>query len=86
MRGRWKANSIKLISINVLCVQAYEILELYLELIAVRVQLIAKSKEIPRDMVEAISSIIYAAQVRVFPQHAFTIISTHGADQQLTSS
>lgn len=42
--------------------QAYEILELYMELIAVRVQLIAKNKEIPGDMVEAISSIIYAAQ------------------------
>uniref|UniRef100_A0A7S0RFP5 IST1 homolog n=1 Tax=Chlamydomonas leiostraca TaxID=1034604 RepID=A0A7S0RFP5_9CHLO len=45
-----------------LLMQAYEILELYLELIAVRSQLIAKTKEIPRDMVEAISSIIYAAQ------------------------
>lgn len=43
--------------------QAYEILELYLELVAVRTQLISKTKEIPRDMVEAISSIIYAAQV-----------------------
>ncbi len=43
--------------------QAYEILSLYLELIAVRSQLIAKTKEIPRDMVEAISSVIYAAQV-----------------------
>lgn len=31
--------------------QAYEILELYLELMTVRVQLIAKTKEIPRDMV-----------------------------------
>lgn len=38
-------------------------LQLYLELIAVRTQLIAKTKEIPRDMVEAVSSIIYAAQV-----------------------
>ncbi len=41
---------------------AYEILELYLELISVRAQLISKTKEIPRDMVEAISSIIYSSQ------------------------
>ena len=39
-----------------------QILELYLELIAVRGQLISKTKEIPRDMVEAISSVIYSAQ------------------------
>mmetsp|Transcript_6291 Transcript_6291/g.13847 ORF Transcript_6291/g.13847 Transcript_6291/m.13847 type:complete len:425 (-) Transcript_6291:697-1971(-) len=45
-----------------LMLQAYETLELYLELMAVRSQLIDKTKEIPRDMVEAISSIIYAAQ------------------------
>ncbi len=45
-------------------VQAYEILELYLELLAVRSQLVAKNKEIPRDMVEGVSSLVYAAQVR----------------------
>ncbi|PNH10219.1 IST1-like protein, partial [Tetrabaena socialis] len=45
-----------------LLLQAYEILELYLELLTVRTQLIAKTKELPRDMMEAISSIIYAAQ------------------------
>ena len=39
-----------------------QILELYLELLKVRAQLISKTKEIPRDMVEAISSIIYSAQ------------------------
>ncbi|GIL78779.1 hypothetical protein Vretifemale_8188 [Volvox reticuliferus] len=42
--------------------QAYEILELYLELLTVRVQLLTKTKELPRDMMEAVSSIIYAAQ------------------------
>ena len=42
--------------------QAYEILELYLELLTVRTQLLAKTKEIPRDMIEAVSSIIYSAQ------------------------
>jgi hypothetical protein len=31
---------------------AYEILELYLELLAVRSSLVANSKEIPRDMIE----------------------------------
>ncbi|GLC64528.1 hypothetical protein PLESTF_000175600 [Pleodorina starrii] len=45
-----------------LLLQAYEILELYLELLTVRTQLIAKTKELPRDMMEAVSSIIYAAQ------------------------
>ncbi|GAX75877.1 hypothetical protein CEUSTIGMA_g3320.t1 [Chlamydomonas eustigma] len=45
-----------------LILQAYEILELYLELITVRAQLISKTKEIPRDMVEAISSVVYAAE------------------------
>ncbi|PNW77413.1 hypothetical protein CHLRE_10g435400v5 [Chlamydomonas reinhardtii] len=45
-----------------LLLQAYEILELYLELITVRAQLLAKTKELPRDMMEAVSSIIYAAQ------------------------
>ncbi|EFJ53046.1 hypothetical protein VOLCADRAFT_102664 [Volvox carteri f. nagariensis] len=42
--------------------EAYEILELYLELLTVRTQLLAKTKELPRDMMEAVSSIIYAAQ------------------------
>ncbi len=42
--------------------QAYEILELYMELLAVRAQLIAKTREVPRDMVEAVSSTIYAAE------------------------
>eukprot|EP00798_Chlamydomonas_sp_ICE-L_P030279 gene30279-35266_t len=45
-----------------LMMQAFERLEIYLESINVRVQLIDKTKEIPRDMVEAISSVIYAAQ------------------------
>jgi hypothetical protein len=42
--------------------QALEILELYVELIAVRSSLIAQTKEIPRDMIEAISSVLYASQ------------------------
>ena len=41
---------------------SWQILELYIELVTVRATLIAKTKEIPRDMVEAISSIIYSAQ------------------------
>lgn len=45
-----------------LTLHAYEILELYLELVAVRSALIAQTREIPRDMIEAISSIIYAGQ------------------------
>lgn len=39
----------------------YEILELYLELVAVRAQLLEKSKEAPKDMVEALTSLMYAA-------------------------
>ncbi len=45
-----------------LTLQAYEILELFLELLAVRCPLVATTKEIPRDMVEALSSVLYAAQ------------------------
>lgn len=39
----------------------YEILELYLELVAVRAQLLEKAKEPPKDMVEALTSLMYAA-------------------------
>ena len=41
--------------------QAYELIELFLELMAVRVQLIEKTKEMPADMTEAMSSLIYAS-------------------------
>ncbi len=44
-----------------LMLQAYDILELFLELLAVRVQLVEKSKQIPPDMLEALSSIVYAS-------------------------
>eukprot|EP00210_Caulerpa_lentillifera_P000024 g23.t1 len=40
---------------------AYEILELYLELIAVRAALLEKQRTCPKDMVEAISTLMYAA-------------------------
>ena len=40
---------------------AYEILELYLELLAVRSCLLEKAKGVPADMVEAITSLLYAA-------------------------
>ncbi|KAF5840539.1 regulator of Vps4 activity in the MVB pathway-domain-containing protein [Dunaliella salina] len=42
--------------------QAYNILDLYLELFTVRSQLISKTKEIPRDLTEAVASVIYAAR------------------------
>ncbi|PSC71204.1 IST1-like protein [Micractinium conductrix] len=42
--------------------QAFEILELYLELLAVRAELLGKTKEIPGDMVEAVCSLIYAGE------------------------
>ena len=41
--------------------QAYELIELFLELMAVRVQLIEKTKDMPADMTEAMSSLIYAS-------------------------
>ncbi|BDA44735.1 probable IST1 homolog at N-terminal half [Coccomyxa sp. Obi] len=44
-----------------LLLQAYEVLELFLELLAVRVQLVEKSKDVPPDMIEALSSLVYAA-------------------------
>jgi len=44
--------------------QALHILELYLDLFNVRSQLISKTKEIPRDLIEAVSSVIYASRVR----------------------
>jgi hypothetical protein len=45
-----------------LLLQAFEVLELFLELLAVRVQLVEKSKDVPPDMIEALSSLVYAAQ------------------------
>ena len=38
------------------------VIELFVELLTVRIQLIDKQKEIPGDMIEAISSLVYAAQ------------------------
>ena len=38
------------------------VIELFVELLTVRIQLIDKSKEIPGDMIEAVSSLVYAAQ------------------------
>lgn len=43
-------------------VQAFEILQLYLELLSIRMALIDKTRDLPPDMVEAISSLIYASQ------------------------
>ena len=42
--------------------KAYDILELFTEMLAVRVQMIEKSKDTPLDMLEALSSIVYASQ------------------------
>ena len=40
---------------------AFELLELYLELLSVRADLVEKSRDIPADMVESVSSLLYAA-------------------------
>lgn len=42
--------------------KAYDVLELFTEMLAVRVQMIEKSKDTPPDMLEALSSIVYASQ------------------------
>ncbi len=58
-----------------LLLQAYEVLELFLELLAVRVQLVEKSKDVPPDMIEALSSLVYAAsrvQVMVVNKCVYT--------------
>jgi uncharacterized membrane protein YgcG len=44
-----------------LTLQAYEIIELFLELLAVRAQLVEQTKEMPPDMWEAMSSLVYAS-------------------------
>ena len=41
---------------------AYEILELYCELLSVRVELMKLNKSLPEDMQESVASVIYAAQ------------------------
>ena len=38
------------------------VLELFVELLKVRAELIEKSKEMPPDMIEAISSLVFATQ------------------------
>jgi len=49
--------------------QAFEIMEIYLELLVVRLNLIEKSKDIPNDMFECLSSLVYAAsRVQDFPE------------------
>ncbi|KIZ06863.1 hypothetical protein MNEG_1095 [Monoraphidium neglectum] len=48
-----------------LTLQAYDILELFLELLAMRAPLVANTKEVPRDMTEALSSVLYCASRRV---------------------
>lgn len=45
-----------------LLLQAFEVLELFMELLAVRAQLVEKSKDMPPDMIEALSSLVYSAQ------------------------
>ena len=48
-------------------VQAFNILELYLEQFNTRSAVIAQTKEIPRDLIEAIASTVFAAKVgRIF--------------------
>ena len=57
--------------------QAFEVLQLYLELLSIRMALIDKARDLPPDMVEAISSLIYASQrtseLQVSSQEAFPL-------------
>ena len=41
--------------------KAYEVLEIFLELLTVRLQLIENSKDIPNDMFECLASLVYSA-------------------------
>ena len=41
--------------------QAYEVLEIFLELLTVRLQMVEKFNAIPSDMLESLSSLVYAA-------------------------
>lgn len=71
-----------------LLLQAYDILELFLELLSVRTQLVEKSKDIPPDMIEALSSLIYAAQrVQVpLPSASLQIFPLRGSFSSETCS
>jgi phage terminase large subunit GpA-like protein len=69
--------------------QAYEVLELFVELLAVRVHLIEKSKERPQDMNEALGTLVYAAARIQVPQPVLVSFgsspaATCGAKQGLT--
>lgn len=44
-----------------LLLQSFDTLEVYLELLAVRAELLSKTEDMPADMVEAVASIVYAA-------------------------
>jgi hypothetical protein len=44
------------------CSIAYEILELYCELLSVRVELMKMNKSLPEDMRESVASVVYAAR------------------------
>ena len=60
--------------------RTYDIIELFVELLAVRVELIAKSKDIPPDMLEAVSSIVYAAsRIQVCAWHCCQLAVMHGS-------
>ncbi|KAK9811537.1 hypothetical protein WJX72_005542 [[Myrmecia] bisecta] len=56
---------------EILLLEAYEILELFLELLSVRVKMVEQAKDVPPDMIEALGSLVYAAQrLQDFPELA----------------
>ena len=65
--------------------KAYDILELFTEMLAVRVQIIEKSKDTPLDMLESLSSIVYASQriqVRRCARYSMCpVVHTHSFSQ-----
>ena len=66
-----------------LLLQAFETLELFMELLAVRAQLVEKSKDMPPDMIEALSSLVYSAQRLQVAVTMYSAACSHGCHRRI---
>jgi len=85
----WRTSGLKPAEVTHTCMQAFEIMEIYLELLVVRLNLIEKSKDIPNDMFECLSSLVYAAsRVQVRLPYAASTAALHAQtrESQLNSA